>query len=488
MVFALFTAVSCRDDDPSLTAEYTGENVAASGGTATFDIKSNVEWTVANSDAWVTSISPATGQNNGSVTVTFAANPTAQERSSVFTATSGTLTATVTITQAAAGESLAVEYTAVDIPGAGGTAAFRVVATVSWTAATTSVWITEINPAQGTGNADVTVTVAPNDTANPRTGTVTVSSGSLPAQTIEITQVGATLPAAAGTITESDVTPTSVVLNIAAIDGAATYKWYKDNAEVQNTASRTYTATANGTYKVAGVNGIGEGPASPDHVVTLGGQMATLEDYLGDYVFNVTYMDINDESTAPGQYNDTMTRSTSDEYDLRFTNAIDQQNSTVLATNTYMDFNYDDATGKIGLFADYWYDYLGTQQYYMMFAPCVLDMVTGSIYFVFDIEVELNMATGAIAFPTELTSSGGEITAKAYYINWAWSYTTQESLGRYCEFFMTDVVATKTGNAPAPAGISSTGDSVIKISVKITPPPGFDPSVPVRANQTFVPR
>ncbi len=61
----------------------------------------------------------------------------------------------------------------------------------------------------------------------------------------------------------------SIELTIAEIEGADTYKWYKDGEEAQNTDSRTLTVTAVGTYKVAGVNADGEGKASADHVVTL---------------------------------------------------------------------------------------------------------------------------------------------------------------------------------------------------------------------------
>lgn len=76
-------------------------------------------------------------------------------------------------------------------------------------------------------------------------------------------------PAAAGTITGSDSGEDQIVLTIGEITHAATYKWYRDGKEVQNTSSRTYTATVSGTYKVAGVNPQGEGTASPNKVITI---------------------------------------------------------------------------------------------------------------------------------------------------------------------------------------------------------------------------
>ncbi len=78
-------------------------------------------------------------------------------------------------------------------------------------------------------------------------------------------------PAAAGEI-QGPITILahgSIELRIAAIRDAKTYKWYKDGVEVQNRFDRRLFVYAAGTYKVVGVNMYGEGPASPEHVVTL---------------------------------------------------------------------------------------------------------------------------------------------------------------------------------------------------------------------------
>jgi hypothetical protein len=86
--FALFT-VSC--DDKQQPASYidieydASQQVSEKGGTATFNVISNVSWNITNSDAWITAIAPAQGSGNQTVSVTFEANNAVSVRTSRFT-------------------------------------------------------------------------------------------------------------------------------------------------------------------------------------------------------------------------------------------------------------------------------------------------------------------------------------------------------------------------------------------------------------------
>ncbi|MEW6128598.1 MAG: BACON domain-containing carbohydrate-binding protein [Acidobacteriota bacterium] len=73
---------------------------------------------------------------------------------------------------------------------AGGSGSFDVTATggCSWTATTTQSWITITSGASGTGNGTVNFTVAANDVASQRTGTITVASQGITVQTFTVTQ------------------------------------------------------------------------------------------------------------------------------------------------------------------------------------------------------------------------------------------------------------------------------------------------------------
>jgi hypothetical protein len=79
------------------------------------------------------------------------------------------------------------------------------------------------------------------------------------------------LPAVAGEIggPEEVIDGQSITLTVDQIANAATYRWFKDEVEVQNTDAKTLEVTEAGSYMVAGVNKKGQGAASEAHVVTL---------------------------------------------------------------------------------------------------------------------------------------------------------------------------------------------------------------------------
>jgi hypothetical protein len=78
--------------------------------------------------------------------------------------------------------------------------------------------------------------------------------------------------AAAGAITGPTSNPCpadSVTLTISAIEGAVSYKWYRDDSYT-GVAGQSYTTKTSGTFTVAGVNSKGnEGEKSAPHVVTI---------------------------------------------------------------------------------------------------------------------------------------------------------------------------------------------------------------------------
>lgn len=150
----------------------------------------------------------------------------------------------------------------------GGTATLSIKANLDWAISNTDLWITSIEPKQGKGNQTVTITFDPNNTTSTRASILVITAGALKEEVL-ITQSKGKLPSAAGTISLSNEGTESVTLTIAEIEGANTYKWYKNGIEVQNSAEKTYVATANGAYTVAGVNAVGEGQSSPEKVVSV---------------------------------------------------------------------------------------------------------------------------------------------------------------------------------------------------------------------------
>jgi mannan endo-1,4-beta-mannosidase len=85
----------------TLTVSATSLALASAASTGTFSITSNVSWTVTDDQTWIT-VSPTSGSNNATVTVSATANTATTARTGTVTVTGGSLTRTVSVTQAAA--------------------------------------------------------------------------------------------------------------------------------------------------------------------------------------------------------------------------------------------------------------------------------------------------------------------------------------------------------------------------------------------------
>lgn len=85
----------------NLTVSPPTLSVAAAAGNSSFNVTGNVVWAATDNQTWVT-LSPASGTGNGTVNITYAANPTALSRSATITITGSGLTRVLTLTQAGA--------------------------------------------------------------------------------------------------------------------------------------------------------------------------------------------------------------------------------------------------------------------------------------------------------------------------------------------------------------------------------------------------
>lgn len=166
--------------DPSVAVSQTEFTSEAAGASFEVTVTSNVAWTAAveNADKWVT-VAPAEGEaGETKVTVTVKKNNGDNSRSTKVVFTAETATAQVAVTQFGK-DNIAIDKTAYAAPVAGGTDAVKVTTNNNWTATVSegADWVT-VAPASGAaGEADVTVTVAPNATAEARTAKVTFAAG-----------------------------------------------------------------------------------------------------------------------------------------------------------------------------------------------------------------------------------------------------------------------------------------------------------------------
>ncbi len=161
-----------------LTVSPTNRDVTNSSGTSTFDVSSNVSWTVDESLSWLT-VSPTSGSNNASFTVNYDENTTINERTGTITVSGAGITRNITVTQAGtATDQLTVLPSTRDVSNASGTTTFDVSSNVSWTVDESLSWLT-VSPTSGSNDASFTVNYDENTTTSERTGTITVSGAGI---------------------------------------------------------------------------------------------------------------------------------------------------------------------------------------------------------------------------------------------------------------------------------------------------------------------
>ena len=162
-------------------------NFSSSGEQKTFTIESNVNWTVSKGSATWLTVSPASGSNNGAVTVTASANTLTSDRTATITVEGGGITRTINVTQNKFNPSLSVSRSLLFFEINGGSLTFNVTSNTNWTVNRGSAsWLT-VSPASGSNNGTVTVSATANTSISRREAVLTVSGGGI-SRTIDVTQ------------------------------------------------------------------------------------------------------------------------------------------------------------------------------------------------------------------------------------------------------------------------------------------------------------
>ena len=221
--------------------EPTGQSAPAAGGTGTIAVAApgGCGWTAVSQAPWITVNNGATGNGNGIVNITVAANTGAARTGTVIVAQNA-----YTVTQAGVSApcAFAIEPTNQSIAAGGGSATVNVTtaAGCSWTAASQSQWITVTNGASGNGNGAVALTIAANSGAA-RTGTVTIAG-----QTYSVNQAEAPRPCA------FTVAPTTIASSVAGGTSTVT-------VTTENNCSWTAVSQAQWITVTSGASGSGNG-------------------------------------------------------------------------------------------------------------------------------------------------------------------------------------------------------------------------------------
>jgi all-beta uncharacterized protein/BACON domain-containing protein len=146
---------------------------AASSGSVTVTTTAGCAWTASSNASWLSITSGASGNGNGSVGFSVAAN-TGGARSGTLTIAGQTFTVNQAAPPPSCNYSISPLSQRIDLTGGVGSVNVTAPAGCAWTASSNATWIVITGGASGTGNGTVTFAVSTSTTGN-RTGTLTIA-------------------------------------------------------------------------------------------------------------------------------------------------------------------------------------------------------------------------------------------------------------------------------------------------------------------------
>ena len=186
----IYTIVITRAEALALSVLPTSLNFSFSGEQQTFSVTSNTGWTVGSDASWLT-VSPASGSNDGLITVTAAANTETTQRTATITVSgTGVADQVISVTQEAVVPIipvLSVSSASMNFAASGEQQTFSVTSNTDWTVGSDASWLT-VSPAFGSNDGSITVTAAANTETTQRTATITVSGTGVADQVVSVTQ------------------------------------------------------------------------------------------------------------------------------------------------------------------------------------------------------------------------------------------------------------------------------------------------------------
>jgi uncharacterized protein (TIGR03437 family) len=244
---------------------------------------------VTTATPWITITTSASGAGNGEVSYSVAANTSAAQRSGTVTIAGQTFT----LAQEGTACTYSLAPLSASFPSSGGTGTINVTSPCSWTATTSTPWITIASGSPGSGSGAVGYSVAANTAVQTRTGTITVAG-----MTFNVSQTGVqctvTLAKNSASLAAAGGSGTFAVTGTSGCDwsAAADVVWLRVTwAAVGGSGTVYYTAEANAT----------SGPRSAR--IGVAGQVFTLTQEFGPVVASagiVNAASFAQTSMAPG--------------------------------------------------------------------------------------------------------------------------------------------------------------------------------------------
>ena len=175
--------------NPVISLDTSSLEFASGSGSKAFKITTNTTWTVASDQTWC-SVSPTSGSNDGSVTVSVGENSSTVERTATITVKSEAGDQTVKVTQSGVSPTLTLNIDDMEFAAGSGSKIFSIKSNTAWAVSSNKNWCS-VSPTSGSGDGSVTVSVDENTSTSSRTATITVECATIK-RTLVVTQNGVT--------------------------------------------------------------------------------------------------------------------------------------------------------------------------------------------------------------------------------------------------------------------------------------------------------
>ncbi len=251
----------------TITLSATNANVAATSGTGSFNVTAGngCTWTATSNQSWLTITNGASGNGNGTVSYSFAAN-TGASRSAVISVGGQSFT----LTQAG-GCTITLNASSANVAATNGTGSFNVTAGsgCTWTATSNQTWLTVTNGASGSGNATVSYSFAANTGAS-RSAVISVGG-----QSYTVTQVGGCTITLSANSANVAATSSTGSFNVTAGSGCT---WTATSNQSWLTITNGASGSGNGAVNYSATSNTG---VSRSAVISVGGQTFTVTQAAG---------------------------------------------------------------------------------------------------------------------------------------------------------------------------------------------------------------
>jgi len=164
-------------DPNQLTISSPSQTEDEANGSYTFTIFSNVSWTVTEASPFI-SVSPTSGTNNGTITVTYTENTSTDSRNGIITVSGGGFNRFHRLTQTGKVVELTIDIATKTVTTPAGNYNLRITSNSNWNISDNQPWSSQ-SPTSGTGDATINIAYDENLSSEGRASIIQVVAGDI---------------------------------------------------------------------------------------------------------------------------------------------------------------------------------------------------------------------------------------------------------------------------------------------------------------------